>query len=88
MHGHDEKTRHTELVDRMAQALGVDLQALAAEGQLDRDELDRVVVRCTACSDPDDCETWLDHQPDGLDTPPYYCCNQALFERLMAVRAT
>lgn len=88
MHSHDKYTRHKGLAGRMAQALGVDLEELESQGQVNLKELDGIISRCTACSDPDDCETWLEHQPEGLDNPPYYCCNQTVFERLIAACQT
>ncbi len=84
MHSHDNNTRHMQLAGRMAQALGVDLKDLAETGQVNGAELDRIVSRCTTCSDPDDCETLLEYQPGGLDFPLYYCRNQTVFQRLMA----
>ncbi|MEC3861262.1 DUF6455 family protein [Mesobacterium sp. TK19101] len=70
--------RHAQLVDRMADALGIDLEEEALRGHLTISEIDDAVLRCTGCTNPDSCEHWLDTGPQASD-PPGYCRNAELF---------
>ncbi len=84
----DNKTtrRHAALVDRMATALGRDLQEDAIRGQLDLNTLHDMVTRCTGCTRPDNCAQFLDQaeaQDTALRDTPAYCRNAATFHMLM-----
>lgn len=72
--------RHADLVDRMADRLGVDLEEAVLRGQMELDELSDAVVRCSGCQNPDNCEYILDNSI-GTGTPAY-CRNTALFTKL------
>ena len=76
--------RHAILVDRMATTLGVDLEEKIMEGKLEFDGLSDAVLACSGCSNPDECEKWLDAQAEGADAAPGICRNTELFERLKA----
>ena len=74
--------RHAQLVDRMASALGIDLEEAGMRGDLSPSELSDAVLRCTGCSDPDQCERWLDEHEQGADETPGGCRNSDLFRQL------
>lgn len=71
--------RHTDLVDRMADTLGIDLEEKVYAGQLDPETLCDAVLRCTGCSDPDGCEKWLAAQDGVVENPPIMCRNGEVF---------
>lgn len=71
--------RHAHLVDRMAQACGVDLEEAMLRGKMDIPELDDAVLRCTGCEHPDRCESWLASQSNVAGATPDYCRNADLF---------
>lgn len=73
--------RHAALVDRMATALGIDLEEEAMRGRLEFDEIADAVLRCTGCASPDHCQTVL-AKGDSRSAPPGYCRNRDLMSRL------
>jgi hypothetical protein len=74
--------RHADLVDRMANAQGVDLEEAAMEGRLAMDTLTDAVLACTGCANPEDCEAWLAAQSGVAAETPGYCRNANLFATL------
>lgn len=74
--------RHAALVDRMAGALNVDLEEAMLRGEMEFDDIADAVLSCTACTNPNACEKWLDHHPTGARHGPNYCRNTGLFEAL------
>jgi Family of unknown function (DUF6455) len=74
--------RHAQLVDRMASALGLDLEEAGMRGDLPASEVTDAVLRCTGCTDPDACERWLDDHPQGAAATPGHCRNSDLFRQL------
>ena len=74
--------RHAALVDRMAGALGLDLEEIALRGDLSVDEIGDAVLACTGCSQPGACEHWLEAHEAGAAQQPGYCRNAELFARL------
>lgn len=79
--------RHAHLVDRMATATGVDLEEEMLRGNLSIPDLDDAVLRCTGCTCPNACTTWLaQHSGPFAEgqpaTPPAYCRNADLFADL------
>jgi hypothetical protein len=74
--------RHADLVDRMAEAVGADLQAAVLDGRLRPDALADAVIRCTGCCNPEHCGAWLDAHPEGPDAPVGYCRNAELLTGL------
>ena len=74
--------KHADLVDRMANALGVDLEEKIIEGQLEISTLGDAVISCTNCSDPDGCEKWLAMRNGVAEQAPSMCRNAEVFEWL------
>lgn len=74
--------RHAELVDRMAQAVGVDLEEAALGGRVSVSEIGDAVLSCTGCGQPGACESWLAETAGPQDRPPSYCRNTDLLARL------
>jgi hypothetical protein len=75
--------RHAQLVDRMANTLGVDLEQKIMEGQMTFDALGDVVLACTGCANPETCEQWLARNKAATATPDY-CRNGDVFSLLKA----
>ncbi len=74
---------HADLVDKMAETLGIDLEEAVLRGNMEFDEVSDAVLRCTGCSNPDHCAGWLAaHSSDQQDAAPGYCRNLDLFNRL------
>jgi hypothetical protein len=73
--------RHAGLVDQMAGQLGLDLEEEVLRGNLRPDEVPDLVLSCTNCTNPDDCERWL-AENDGAQATPSYCRNAKLFAQL------
>lgn len=82
----DTKTlkRHAALVDRMAEARGVDLEEEVLRGSLSVDRLTDAVLACTGCAAPGDCERRLAAGAGRLEATPGYCRNADLFDALGA----
>lgn len=76
--------RHAELVDRMADTVGIDLEEKAMAGQIDFDGISDAVLNCVGCTAPEDCEHWLALNAGGSDTAPGICRNSELFATLKA----
>ena len=74
--------KHARLVDRMATALGLDLEERALRGEVSFDEISDAVLACTGCANADGCERWLEAVKVPQETAPSYCQNTALFKRL------
>ena len=74
--------KHADLVDRMANTLGLDLEEKAMEGKLQIDTLGDAVLHCKGCSDPEGCERWLAAQTGTAEEAPGMCRNADLFELL------
>ena len=84
MQSNEVLRRHAALVDRMAEARGVDLEESILRGRMDIPDLDDAVLRCTGCANPDNCQVWLDQQQDPATDTPEYCRNSDLFTMLAA----
>lgn len=83
MQDRDTLKRHAALVDRMATALGVDLEEAALAGGVSVDEISDAVLRCTGCADPGHCEAWLGARAGAeAAATPGYCRNRDLMARL------
>lgn len=79
---------HARLVERMAGALGVDLEERAQRGEEASEvEASDRVYRCLSCTAPDMCVKFLEAQAE-LTVPavaaPRYCRNKSELERLAA----
>lgn len=90
MFGARTLNRHAQLMNRMAQVLGVDLTETMARGLLSGEDWRGAVVRCTGCADPEGCLHWLSEQDapedhDGAATAeaaPEFCNNRLMMARL------
>lgn len=82
MPSNEQIKRHAILVDRMAEALGVDLQEKVLRGETDMVEIEEAVFRCTACTDPGTCAHWLDAAQGVQEQTPPYCRNTAMMAAL------
>ncbi len=82
MNAPDKYKKHADLFDRTATRLGIDLEELAMTGALSIDEISDAVLRCTACSNPADCQHWLNRDEGLAAAPPVYCRNHELMDEL------
>lgn len=88
MHGRKTLNRHAALMNRMAQALGVNLTEMMLQGKLGGEDWREAVVRCAGCPEPTECLHWLSaHDEDnGRAKPeaeaPDYCTNRDMMARL------
>ena len=87
MPSHMTLRRHAALVDRMATALGLDLEEELLRGRLAPDALPDMVLRCTGCGDAAGCTATLSaHEADEAATAmpetPYFCRNAGIFDDL------
>lgn len=73
--------RHADLLDRMADQAGVDLQEAALAGAVSLDQLSDAVLRCAECPDPDCCARGLAGEGFG-GKPPEFCKNREMLGRL------
>lgn len=74
--------RHSMLVGRMADTLGVDLAEEMLRGNISAETWRTAVLSCTGCNNPDGCAAWLDAHSEGADETPAYCRNKAQLEAL------
>lgn len=70
---------HEQLMTRMADANGADLDLAMQTGSLSPESYEAAVHNCTGCSDPDGCKSFLRDERSGL---PNFCRNQDLILRL------
>lgn len=82
MHSTLTLKRHAELVDRMANTLGVDLEQKIMEGQMTFDALGDMVLACTGCANPEACQHWL-AKTEAATAAPDYCRNSEVFAPLL-----
>ncbi|MCI2400365.1 DUF6455 family protein [Aliiroseovarius subalbicans] len=78
----DKRNRHIQLVNRMADTLGLDLRREVEGARLSATQFDATVTRCMDCRDPDGCDLWLDQHGAGARHTPGLCRNKALLENL------
>lgn len=74
--------QHSELFARMADAVQADLGGALIEGRLDGSQLRGAVLRCTSCTDVEQCRDWLVAKGAGAVAAPEYCRNRQLLGRL------
>lgn len=79
---HNRLKHHADLMDRMASAVGLDLEEELFRGALAPGDVPDAVLRCQACPDPDHCAGWLDRNTKGATATPGYCKNADLFASL------
>lgn len=75
--------KHAELVERMAETLGVDLTEEQMTARMTPEDLHETVLRCTTCLEEGACQQFLTLNHDrGADTAPSFCRNKALLEAM------
>jgi pyrroloquinoline quinone (PQQ) biosynthesis protein C len=74
--------KHADLVNRMAETLGVDLAEEMLKGNLPPQDIRSTVMACMGCREPGACAEWLEAHPEGSDAAPSYCCNKDRLEAL------
>lgn len=71
-------------MNRMAKAVGLDLNTEAEQGRLSPAEVRLASHRCGECSGTLECRIWLQAREDQAAEPPGYCPNAALYKGLKA----
>ena len=74
--------RHTKLMERMADTVGIDLGETVQSGELTPEMLRNGVFACMGCRQTSECIHWLADNPDGADDTPAYCRNRNLYDML------
>ena len=77
----DHLATYRGLMERMERALGIDLEAALADGQIDGECIARLKLRCALCDQPDACARLLAAQPI-LKAAPDYCVNSKALTEL------
>ena len=62
------------LMERMARALGIDLELAVMDGHVDRNQIERLKLRCALCDQPDACSRLLLARPT-MEAAPDFCVN-------------
>ncbi len=71
--------KHQWLMSRMADKLGADLDEAELRGDLTPGQRDAMVLSCTNCTSPEECERLL--QANGsIDAAPSFCRNGAAIQ--------
>ena len=73
---------HADLVNRMANTVGADLEESLMRGQLSGQTLRSAVLRCVGCEGGSECPDWLAAHEAGSEQTPSYCRNSDLFAAL------
>ncbi|MDD9745969.1 MULTISPECIES: DUF6455 family protein [Marinovum] len=74
--------RHAILMDRVAEARGLDMEEQVLRGRISSEAVADAVLSCTNCTRPDDCARWLDRQAAPVAASPGYCRNARMFDDL------
>lgn len=73
---------HADLVDRMAQAQGINLQDAVMRGGMTPDDVSDMVLTCTKCTQADACARWLSEVPVTVSDTPHSCRNADVFAKM------
>lgn len=79
----DQIKRHAILMDRMAEARGLDMEEQVMRGHITSADVAESVLSCTNCTNPEDCASWLARNDGPAAETPSYCRNSALFDDLL-----
>ena len=77
--------KHRELVNGMADRLGVDFGAKVAADPALAAQYRAAILTCTACRDVGECQGWQASHEHTEETPEY-CRNKGLLETLASER--
>lgn len=77
-----DRPRTPDAMERMADTLGLSIEAEYNADLVSRRQLDRAVERCHLCADPDGCDVWLEDHAGGSREAPSLCPNKPLFDHL------
>ena len=80
-----EPMAHVRLMAQMGKAVGVDLAAAHAAGELTQQEWAGMIQSCRGCDWGNQCHDWLDTHQE-IDEAPETCPNRAVFARLKTSR--
>lgn len=73
---------HENLMHRMADRNGADLDLALQSGIVSPGEIRAAVLSCTGCTQPEECQAHLDAGEDGL---PDYCRNADMIGQVSSV---
>jgi Family of unknown function (DUF6455) len=74
MAGKTQIEKHKKLMDQMADRLGSDLDEAELRGELAPGARNAMVLSCTNCASPEECQKWLAAH-DSADQAPEFCRN-------------
>ena len=74
MQGDKTLKAHEDLMGRMARTLGADLDEAELRGDLPPEERFDMLLSCSGCSDPENCQKWLSEH-ETAEAAPAYCRN-------------
>lgn len=87
MFGFAKLEEHGKLVEKMADAVGVDLEELEQRGTLSAEARDDLVKRCVGCADTCECQQYLAQTvPGTADAAPDYCLNRDEFAAMRGAK--
>jgi hypothetical protein len=73
--------RHSELMNGMAERVGVDLAGEVAERHIKAQDYRDALLRCSHCDSVEACVEWQKDN-DHAEVAPPYCRNRELFSHL------
>lgn len=76
------RPENTQRMTRMAEAVGLDLSASRARGDLSSQALRLAANRCGECCGERECSLWLQARSDSAGAAPGYCPNHGLYAAL------
>ncbi|SIO55801.1 hypothetical protein SAMN05444722_3534 [Rhodovulum sp. ES.010] len=82
MSGESKYDEHAELVEKMAEVLGIDLTEEMMAGRWTPEDMQATVSRCLGCTDPGQCKGWIGEHVSGTGETPAYCRNKDLLEAM------
>lgn len=73
---------HATLFHNMAETVHADLGDALVDGKIDGQGLRAAVFQCMTCDSAEECPKWMAAHADGAQSPPQYCRNRHLLQRL------
>jgi len=68
-------------MERMARALGVDIEMAVMDGNIDQNQIERLKLRCALCDQPDACSRLLLAR-STMEVAPDFCVNSSVLAEL------